>query len=276
MSSVTDEEVRRLARTVWRGIEQGALRLKRAVQSPTPNGDLIDPDQIPSQIVGSSLMAAADHARTMAIVITEPRIGPSTATVARGALENFARIHWVSSGQTPDDVRARALHVLRKDVNDSKRASDFESQRPDRATLTGDEYIAAIKEHIDELAVPGLNWTISKALEEISIEKWPELEPKAPYSTLSAVAHGGLPGLGLFVVDNELRLPRQEVINQVGFVLGIADVAIHALQRCPLPVVPENQVHEQWEHCIANVTPAVRGLMAEDTAVPSERAVPGL
>lgn len=221
---------------------------------------------MPSQIVALSLEAVADHARTMSMIITEPTIGPSTATVARGAMENFARLHWITVGETPDSVRARALHVLRKDVHDSGKEARFRSRRPGRPTLTQQEYLDATQAVIDELQVPNLDWKISVAIQDITREKWPDLHPKVPYSTLSAIAHGGVPGLGQLIVDNELRLPRQEVINQVGFVLGIADVAVHTLQRCPLPILPPGCVPAQWESIMIELDDVIKKLMAQDTA----------
>lgn len=271
MSSVTDEELRGLARRVWRGIEMGARRLNRAAQSPSgPTVEPVDPDQMPSQIVGLSLKAVADHARTMSMVIMDPTIGPSTATVARGAMENFARVHWITVGENADSVRARALHVLRKDVNDSGREARFRSRKPGRLTLTQQQYLDATQAGIDELQVPGLDWKVSRALQDISKEKWPQLDPKVPYSTLSAIAHGGVPGLGQLVVDNELRLPRQELINQVGFVLGVADVAVHTLQRCPLPILPPGCVPAQWESIMVELVGVIKQLMAQDTAAAPE------
>ncbi|PZF26899.1 hypothetical protein DEJ05_08315 [Curtobacterium sp. MCLR17_045] len=271
MSSVTDEELRRLARTVWRGIERGARRLDRACQSPRgPGNDPVDPIQMPSQIVGLSLKAVADHARTMSMVITDPTIGPSTATVARGAMENFGRLHWITVGENADSVQARSLHVLRKDIHDSGKQACFRSRKPGRPTLTQPEYLHATQAVIDELQVPGLDWSVSRALQDISKEKWPQLDPKVPYSTLSAIAHGGVPGLGQLVVDNELRLPRQELINQVGFVLGVADVAVHTLQRCPLPILPPGCVPAQWESIMIELDGVIKQLMAQDTAAAPE------
>lgn len=273
MSSITDKELRNLARRVWRGIELGARRLDRAAQSPSgPVIEPVDPDQMPSQIVGLSLKGVADHARTMSIVITDLRIGPSTATVARGAMENFARLHWISIGETPDAVRARALHVLRKDVRDSGKQARFRSKRPGRQTLTQERYLEATQAGIDELQVPGLDWSVSRAIADISNEKWPQLDPKTPYSTLSAIAHGGVPGLGQLVMDNELRLPRQQVINQVGFVLGVADVAVHTLQRCPLPILPSGCVSARWEPIMTELDSVIKTLMAEDGSAELEQA----
>ncbi|MBF4607282.1 hypothetical protein [Curtobacterium sp. VKM Ac-1393] len=210
----------------------------------------------------------------MSLAITDLRIGPSTATVARGAMENFARLHWISVGETPDAVRARALHVLRKDVRDSGKQARFRSKRPGRPTLTQEQYLEAIQEGIDELQVPGLDWSVSRAIADISKEKWPQLDPKTPYSTLSAIAHGGVPGLGQLVVDNELQLPRQQVINQVGFVLGVADVAVHTLQRCPLPILPPGCVSGQWESIMTELDSVIKTLMAEDGLGESEQAEP--
>jgi hypothetical protein len=225
---------------------------------------------MPSQIVALSLEAVADHARTMSMVITDPTIGPSTATVARGAMENFGRLHWITVGENDDSVRARALQVLRKDVRDSGKDALFRSRRPGRAPLTQQQYLDATQAGIDELQVPNLDWKVSVALQDISKEKWPDLDPKLPYSTLSAIAHGGVPGLGQLVVDNELRLPRQQVINQVGFVLGVADVAVHTLQRCPLPILPPGCVPAQWESIMIELDGVIKRLMEQDGTVAPE------
>jgi hypothetical protein len=270
-ATVSDEALRSHARRVWRGIEQGALRLERNIRSPAGAAAVpIDPEFLPSHIIGLNLLAAADHARTMAAVITDPKLGPSAATVARGVVENLARVHWISVGETGDEVKARALHVLRKDVQSSARTTRFTAKRPDHPSMTHDEYAELIKERIDSLAVPGLNWSVSTAIDNIAREQWRHFEPRIPYSNLSLIAHGHLPGLAMLIRGDHktMRLPRQEVINQVGVVLAITDKAVHALQRCPLPILPKGCVPEQWETITLELMPAIQTLMAEDRGTP--------
>lgn len=266
LSSVTDEALRRLARSAWRGIEQGARRVEGAKRGPSGvAAEPVDPEFLPVHIMGLNLLAAADHARMMSAVITDTKLGPSAATIARGALENFARVHWISVGATGDEVKARALHVLRKDVQDSPWTSNFTSKHPERLPISRRRYIDVIEGHLGDLGVRGLNWSVSQAIADLSEKQWQHFDPRVPYSNLSSIAHGGLPGLAMLVADGQtLRLPRQEVINQVGVVLGVADKAVHALQRCPLPILPEQCVPEQWESLMVELNPTILKLKAED------------
>ncbi|MFJ4295389.1 hypothetical protein [Curtobacterium sp. NPDC089689] len=199
-------------------------------------------------------------------MITDPKLGPSAATVARGVVENLARVHWISVGTTGSEVKARALHVLRKDVQSSARTTRFTAKRPDRPPMTRNEYAALIKERIDSLDVSGLSWSVSTAIDDIARQQWRHFEPRIPYSNLSSIAHGHLPGLAMLIRGDHktMRLPRQEVINQVGVALAISDRAVHALQRCPLPLLPKSCVPEQWESITLALMPAIQTLMAED------------
>lgn len=260
----SDPEVRSLARSLWKGVEQGADALAHEVRTRSVNWEgQIDPDSVLSQMVAMNLLAVGDHARSMHALILSPKLGPSSATIARGAVESLARIRWVSLGATPDEVRVRALSVLRVDVDKSAFSTEFVGANGE---LNRRDFLALVKAEKDAIDATAPEWRLGTAVREAAADAWgnADLDEWTPYSQLSSVAHGMMPALGSFLEDGWLRLPRQEVVNHAAFVLGIADRAVHALGRCPLPLLPQGTVERVWELITLRLEPFRRQLAEED------------
>jgi len=260
----SDAEVRSLARSLWKGIEQGADALAPEIRTRSLDWEgQIDPDFLLSQMIAMNLLAVGDHARSMSTLILSPKLGPSSATIARGAVESLARIRWVTIGATPDEVRVRALSVLHSDVEKSAFASEFVGVEGE---LDRREFLALVTAQKRAINATAPSWALGTAVRDAAADAWGnvDLDEWTPYSQLSSFAHGMMPALGSLLADGRLRLPRQEVVNHAAFVLGIADRAVHVLGRCPLPLLPDGTVAQLWESIALRLEPLRRQLAEED------------
>lgn len=260
----TDKEVRSLAGSLWKGIERGADALAAEIRSRDLDWEgQIDPDFVLSQMIAMNLLAVGDHARTMKTLILSPKLGPSSATIARGAVESLARIRWVTIGATADEVRVRALSVLHSDVNKSAFATEFVGVEGE---LDRREYLDLVTAQKRAINATAPSWALGTAVREAAADAWgnADLDGWTPYSQLSSFAHGMMPALGALLADGQLRLPRQEIVNHAAFVLGIADRAVHVLGRCPLPLLHEGTVAQLWESITLRLEPLRRQLAEED------------
>lgn len=261
----SDAEVRSLARSLWRGLEQGTDALARLIRARELDfTGQVNPDFVLSQMVAMNLLSVADHARSMCALTLAPKLGPSSATVARGALEPLARVRWIVLGESENEVLARALVALHSDVSESAHVTEFIGAEGD---LDRREYLAIVSEHLNRLDVqPRPQWGLRKAAKEASAEAWGDsgLDDWTPYSQLSSTAHGMMPALGALLQDGLLRLPRQEIVNHIAFVYGIADRTVHALARCPVPLLGLEAVVTVWEPITIKLEPLRRQLMEED------------
>lgn len=256
--------MRSLARSLWGGLEKGADKLAPLIRTRELDwAELLDDDAVASSMVAMSLLAVADHARSMTALVLSPKLGPSSATVARGAFEALARIRWISLGETADEVRARALAALHDDVSRSAHATEFISASGE---IGRDAYIALVNQHIRALGVQRPTWSLGIATREAAIEAWghADLDEWMPYSQLSSSAHGMMPALGSLLLNGRLRLPRQEIVNHIGFVYGVADRTVHALGDCPLPFLEEGTVEKVWESITTKLEPLRLQLAEED------------
>lgn len=158
-------------------------------------GKSFDVDFVLAEMVQLNLLAVADHARSMTVLAVRPKLGPSSATVTRGAVESLARIRWVSSGTTENECRLRALVVLHADVNDAAFATQFIGA--DRE-IDREEYLAVVTAQIKTFDLARPKWRLRRAVREAVDEAWrsARLDDWTPYSQLSAAAHGMQPALG--------------------------------------------------------------------------------
>jgi len=264
----TDATIRSLARRIWRGMEQGAEALARGVQEPTPDWENpFDPDHVASQMFGLNFLAVGDHARSMGALLLSPKLGPSSATIARGAVESLARIRWICVGETQESVRVRALTVLHADVAKTAFSQQYLG---DDGLLDRRAYLDRVDEAITKLAQPRPNWAVGTAIREAAGDAWGDagLDDRIPYSMLSSMAHGTMPALSSLAHGDRLHLTRQEIVNHAAFVLGIADRTVRALLRCPLAFMPISTVERVWVPIIKRIEPLRLQLAEEDLEDP--------
>lgn len=262
----SDAEARSLARSLWGGVEAATDALAREMQRPPIDPSKpFDVDFVLAEMVQLNLLAVADHARSMTLLAVQPKLGPSSATIARGAVESLARIRWVAAGTTEDELRMRALVVLHSDVDHAAFATEFigADRHFDRR-----EYLALVTAQIKTLGLPRPKWALRNAVREAADEVWRTagLDDWTPYSQLSAAAHGMQPALGALLGAEGLRLPRQEIVNHIGFTYGIADRALRRLQNCPLPLLANGALERTWLAQTQRLTPIWTKLKEEDNA----------
>ncbi len=260
----SDAEVRSLARSLWGGVAAATDALAREVHRPPINpGKSFDVDFVLAEMVQLNLLAVADHARSMTVLAVRPKLGPSSATVTRGAVESLARIRWVSSGTTENECRLRALVVLHSDVNDAAFATQFIGA--DRE-MDREEYLAVVTTQIKTFDLARPKWRLRQAVREAVDEAWrsARLDDWTPYSQLSAAAHGMQPALGALLTTGGLQLPRQEIVNHIGFTYGIADRALRHLQDCPLSLLAEGALERTWLEQTRRLMLIWRKLQEED------------
>lgn len=173
-------------------------------------------DDSPFIDIGQQLATGVDHLGALTLPLaSEEDFGPSIATLARGALEAFARGWWLLTGETEDgapaisspelfEARSTALqlHELRTVVPKSRMIA------ADGTPMSIEEVRAQLSERIASLApstdvqVPGSTRSVSGILRALDVTS---ADAKRLYSQLSSAAHGEVSRLSPFAkpVDAE-------------------------------------------------------------------------
>ncbi|CAM98523.1 hypothetical protein pCM2_0039 (plasmid) [Clavibacter michiganensis subsp. michiganensis NCPPB 382] len=148
------------------------------------------------QDVTGSISTATDHVHALARVIRLPEeIGPSIATLSRGAIEAFGRGWWLLDVQDAASMEHRSAVMRLAEVTMAKKRGVkagrlrgdgvLEDIDVDLAIAESKQYLAAVQIRDEPLSVPGYA-TLATAVMAAAGVSNPEME----YSHLSGAAHG--------------------------------------------------------------------------------------
>lgn len=176
----------------------------------------------------TACLAGADHLRAFVIGVRAGRTTVSNWTVARGAIEAFARAKYLLEADDASELIGRSVAFIREEMKYAAKFGRVATR--DGGVLDVSDYLDNLSAMLDELGVtapqaPGRTKLTSDLIEEIA----PGSGGRMRYSQLSAVAHAESAGVQMFVspTHGKLALSRLLVVDtahvQIACAIALGD-----------------------------------------------------
>ncbi|MEV7757869.1 hypothetical protein AB0O16_07415 [Microbacterium sp. NPDC089180] len=151
-----------------------------------------------------SILSAADHIRAFNALLRAPRLlTTSTVTVARGAVEAFARAWHLATAGDLDDAQGRHLSALYSELRYPLTLGEQIYLRDGRPT-DAEESRAQYKDELERLGLGApARFETSRITAEFLSAAFQDDCGRLTYSTLSSVAHGHRLGVNSFIFTDD-------------------------------------------------------------------------
>ncbi|TQL85185.1 hypothetical protein [Microbacterium saperdae] len=201
------------------GEELPGSRAERLAQGTFPsNSQGPYPGRNALETVLFATLAGLDHARLLARALLHDDAAFSIATLARGAVEAYARAWWIREPDEDSAILVRWLSGLASEL------STFDRLRPDAVlhemrgrNTDAAAVLAGVIDDIEQLTGSRTPLKVSyTALAASLADQW-KADGRVVYSDLSGVAHGESLGIhGFVTVDEDLSIYRVELSARWG------------------------------------------------------------
>lgn len=172
------------------------------------------------RVIVTAIRAGADHHRAFADGVLGQRTTVSNWTLARGALEGYARAHYLLNAGDAGDLLVRHVGLILSELKYSKVSTyatrDGARFDPDHALLR-----MLVERALPAATVPSMTNLTTALLDDTA----PGAEGRRRYSQLSSAAHGESIGVQMFMPmeGGSISLPKV-----------LVEEAAHAVTACSL------------------------------------------
>lgn len=171
--------------------------------------------------------SGVDHALVWADLVARPRAAVAYATVARGALEGFAKAHHLLSAEGPEQFVLRHLSVTKADMTFPARYSQFRDFSG--KILDGRELGSVHATIAEDLGLKLETFSMQDAVRSLlTVGVKPEYTVGGDiYSQLSGVAHAAASALGMYYESDDAKLVmRPEMLTEQAGYLFVASTVV--------------------------------------------------
>ena len=149
--------------------------------------------------LGLVIFAGANHLRTAAAALRSPALtlGPALDTLTRGALEAFARVHWILASESAEQMLWRHTCLAYHDLHHPSRIAPKERlQRQNGEKLDADAFRDEIQDWAKNAGLDSFPNVSESQLVANLVDSFDPTDPefkigRQVYSDLSGVAHSG-------------------------------------------------------------------------------------
>ena len=208
--------------------------------------------------IAVAILTGLDHLAGFASLAANAHpSAPAMATVTRGAIEVFARAHWLLRASDIRDMVARHTAITLRDLKFPVKFGQ-EMQAGSKEVITATDHRDAIelfktREQLPSVPVPGIT-DMTVALIDDTFGKG-----RGYYSQLSGVAHGESFAINMFLQLNNsspdgahpdnisLQIPKQLAI---GYAEAMVETAREVIEDLACQMQPPTNTVERWQEAI--------------------------
>lgn len=172
-------------------------------------------------------LAAIDHLRALAVLLRSPvSTSVSAATVTRGAIEAFSRVHWLLSSSSSDDLVQRHVSLALDDIYFAGKLQPDSPLKTGRgASLPVGTYEQRLRSRLDQYLghkpLKVRQTALAAAVLDDAVQ-----DGRVKYSQLSGAAHGQSTTVNAFVdLESSQTSPTREMAMHLPLAFAIEFVA---------------------------------------------------